>query len=692
MGKYGEKTNPPPGKSPLIPILDEISADNRNKKEPFLTALVVAKDTNLPGPKFFENWMRKYRNYSGPAKGLEAQKIHEEELKLIFNYWNDNPANHKKNTTIGFVVGAISFLIYFLTADLGGSDEAFGISLIFGGPLGIIVSFIVGRITKFDLKKNLLVGTLAGASIGLIIVLILISFLGPDDGVVGAFVIPGAIVGLAVAKLQSKPNDASKPTGATPSQESIKDNNGINHKNNVYVGAAVGGISHFIFMLISGWYYDILSLLFSSLIFGGIIGGTIGFIVGKISYSKKDKTENNVAIGVAVIIVAFIGLILTYFLNLVTDYNFPSSNASSLFVSAIVSIVVYLRNTRSQATGKNIKMSGEIKTKPISESVEEIKSEYAPEIIGEDKQTEVPIISEKESQPLTDILVKSAFSYKGATILYKIKVENPTPEPIADIKVTLFVPDVFLLSDPTKNIAMLKPDEGKTVTFEIRPTGECGDCNISGKVVYYDYSTKKTRESEIPPKNLSIVCPMLRSKEISEDAWRSALSGFTKAEESTKDIDMPASTLFDITSDILRDMNLYMLEPKINDSHDLYRAIARFYGEGVKELQYAAQIEVIGGSKKSRFILKAWAEREEALTGFYHGILDEIEKRVHVKGLIDTAMVQNIYQYGDRIGTQVKDSFVYKSSINDDAKTCPSCGREVGEDEQFCTECGERLI
>ena len=97
LGKYGEKTNPPPGKSPLIPILDKISTDNLNNKEPFLAALVVAENTYLPGPKFFEKWMRPYRNYSGPSKGPEAHKIHEEELKLIFNYWHGG--NDKLDTS-----------------------------------------------------------------------------------------------------------------------------------------------------------------------------------------------------------------------------------------------------------------------------------------------------------------------------------------------------------------------------------------------------------------------------------------------------------------------------------------------------------------------------------------------------------------------------------------------------------------
>jgi len=310
----------------------------------------------------------------------------------------------------------------------------------------------------------------------------------------------------------------------------------------------------------------------------------------------------------------------------------------------------------------------------------------------EEKQSNTPIIEKQETKSLNTIEVKSAFSYKGATILYKIKVENPTLEPIGDIKVNLYVPDVFLVSESTKSIAMLKPSESKTATFEIRPTGECGDCEVSGKVVYYDYSTKKTSEIEIPAKNLSIVCPMIHSKEISEDTWRNALSGFAKAEESTKEIDMPASTLFDITTDILQDMNLYMLEPKINDSSNLYRAVAKFYGEGVKELKYAAQIEVVGGAKKSKLILKSWAEREDALTGFYHGLLDELEKRVQVKGYINDSIVQNFYHYGDSVGTQVKDSFVYKSNVgNGDAGICPQCGKGKAEGEPFCSGCGAKF-
>jgi outer membrane protein assembly factor BamB len=305
-----------------------------------------------------------------------------------------------------------------------------------------------------------------------------------------------------------------------------------------------------------------------------------------------------------------------------------------------------------------------------------------------------PILQKPTIEPVSikepRIEISSAFGYKGATILYKIKVNNSTPEPISDIRVSLFVPDVFLLREKEKSIVMLEPHESNTVTFTIRPTGECGDCNVSGKVNYYDYSTKKRQEVDIHAKSLSIVCPMLKAKQIDKAAWKDTVSRLIKAEESTKEIQIPAETLFNMASRVVEDMNMFSLEPEVTSTPQLFNGVARFYSEGVKELKYAAQIEVVGGTKKSKLILKVWAEKEEALTGFYHGILDEIEKRVQVKGYIEDSIVQQFYHIGDRIGSVVKDSVVQRSTIGR-VKNCPSCGREVSGDERFCPDCGAEL-
>ncbi len=304
--------------------------------------------------------------------------------------------------------------------------------------------------------------------------------------------------------------------------------------------------------------------------------------------------------------------------------------------------------------------------------------------------TPVDTIKSKEESRIN---TSSAFGYKGATIIHKIKIKNPTSDPIGDIKIHLFVPDVFLLENKEKTISMLEPGESKTVTFEIRPTGECGECNVSGRVNYYDYSTKKRQETDLEIKSLSIVCPLLRVKEINKTEWRNIVNHLVKTEETTQDISMPSETLFNLVSRVIEDMNMFILEPEVTSTPQMFNGVARFYGEGVKELKYAAQIEVVGGAKRSKLILKAWAEREDALTGFYHGILDELEKRVQVKGYINDSIVQNFYHYGDNIGTQVKDSLVQRSNIGTgtDVKKCPNCGRDVDVNEKFCLECGAKL-
>ncbi len=413
----------------------------------------------------------------------------------------------------------------------------------------------------------------------------------------------------------------------------------------------------------------------------------------KISQSNYDDWTDSIYVSSDE--VAYVDAYLTqydrgrYSEEIYPDNSFDDGAAIILLV-LLLFILYMLRGIRKARKRKTARKLEAAKAKAKAKA--ETEAKLSKQVLTPQPEVE---IQPEEIQPFDQsekLITSSAFGYKGATIQYKVKIENQTSEPISDIKIHLFVPDVFLSDDSEKSISMLESGEGKTVTFEIRPTGECGDCNVSGRVNYYDYTTKKRQEMDLETKSLSVVCPLLKIKEIALAEWRSTISHFVKTEETTREILMPAETLFGMASRVIEDMNMFMLEPDISSTPQMYNGVARFYGVGVKDLKYAAQIEVVGGTKKSKLILKAWAEREEALIGFYHGILDEIEKRVQVKGLIDTDMVQNIYQYGDRIGTQVKDSFVYKSKVEaDEAKNCPQCGMEKREGQKFCSGCGTKF-
>ncbi|MDG6243703.1 MAG: hypothetical protein QCH31_04825 [Methanolobus sp.] len=369
------------------------------------------------------------------------------------------------------------------------------------------------------------------------------------------------------------------------------------------------------------------------------------------------------------------------------SYDYSGTSAEDEFYGMVGTVVIVLIAffvlRKISKKKKNKKTSKGMDEKSMTSSVPVI--ENTPDA-AENASKSVFEASVLQSSPINDpVVIRSAVQYKGASILYKIKVENTSKEPMGDISINIFVPEVFLIKESKKIIPMLQPGESKTVTFFIRPTGECGNCIIAGNIRYYDYSQKKHLQLDLSNKMVDIVCPVLRVTETDEATWRLDISSMMVAEEDTKDLGIPAENLFDIATRILKDMNMYMITPEITSTQQLFTGVARFYAEGVAGLKYAAYIEVVG-KRKSRLIVKAWAEKEEALTGFYHKILEEIEKRTDIKLFVDDSLTQ--YNISN---TTIQDSIIQRSNIGSGKRKCPKCGRDTGPDEKFCGNCGQKL-
>jgi len=260
----------------------------------------------------------------------------------------------------------------------------------------------------------------------------------------------------------------------------------------------------------------------------------------------------------------------------------------------------------------------------------------------------------------------SAVGYQGPRIIYKVKIENPGPEPICDVRVVIFHPkDMFLVDAPQKEIALLKPMESNTVTFYIRPTGECGKRTISGEADFYDYGSACRKKINITPRDVEVVCPIMSPMDIPDTEWNPLKQRLISSQDETKEIPIGADALSQIIFGAIKEFNMTPLkQTRVMDGAYVH-IIGRFAGKGVKGLEYAARVEVVGGPRESRVLLTCYTQTDAALTGFHHSLVDMIEKRTQVKRyLTDNIIIQNIkgdYIAGDKIS--IKDSVIQRSTI-----------------------------
>ena len=302
-----------------------------------------------------------------------------------------------------------------------------------------------------------------------------------------------------------------------------------------------------------------------------------------------------------------------------------------------------------------------------------------------------------------EIMITRAINYEKAYVIYKVKVTNNLKVPIAKILVKPFISsDLFILDKTSDKIDLLKPGNSRTVTFKLRPQGECGNVEIQGDISYYDMSTDKEESISIKSIETAVICPMMKRVEVDLSEWDSIVSTLASVQERTKDVPVGKDELFDIVSDILKDIGMYPVTTKTTER----RNVGQFYCEGVKGLKYAVKLEAIGGEHKSKLILRTYAESQESLIGCYYKVLDEIETRTDIKRYIDEPMIVQHFQ-GDYISggkTEIKDAIIQRSQIGvrsvkeeeekrGAANLCPECGNVIALENKSlrCKDCKKKF-
>jgi energy-coupling factor transporter transmembrane protein EcfT len=251
LGKYGEKTNPPPWNNPLIPILDEISTDNFNNKEPLLAALVVNKNAGIPGDDFFKKWMRLPKGpYPYPPEGPENQEIHELELKRVYDHWHDEDYKMYQSSSNIYPISNMSF-----TESSDKLNEIDTKKSHTQNPEHLENKMVKSTSILDLLNPGIKIGIIIGLIIGLMMKAI----------IAGSII--GLVVGIIISKMFSKEHES-------PLQGLFI---------GVLLGAFIGGIIGLILFTNN-------NLSGSGFFVGGIVGGITAF---KILFdNKKIKTRN----------------------------------------------------------------------------------------------------------------------------------------------------------------------------------------------------------------------------------------------------------------------------------------------------------------------------------------------------------------------------------------------------------------
>jgi len=121
-----------------------------------------------------------------------------------------------------------------------------------------------------------------------------------------------------------------------------------------------------------------------------------------------------------------------------------------------------------------------------------------------------PIMEVEKEVAEGPLLIKRAFDYVGASIRFKVVVENKAKENLQNISVMLNIKEQFEVAQPMQKVALLEPEESRGVDFTLVPL-TCGKSKIYGTVIYHD-ANGRLYSSEINPLIVQIKCPLVQPR------------------------------------------------------------------------------------------------------------------------------------------------------------------------------------
>jgi hypothetical protein len=236
-----------------------------------------------------------------------------------------------------------------------------------------------------------------------------------------------------------------------------------------------------------------------------------------------------------------------------------------------------------------------------------------------------------EAKPRGEVMIASTVGYNGASLFYKVKIDNRTAFPISDVFIKPRISkNFFTLHEDEKSIPVIRPYDSKAVKFGIVPKpNEINEDEILGRVDYYNPGIDEYEERSLIPKKIKITWPVLKATKIENEEWKNVTSTLLKAEEVIPEIPLSGEKFENLIFDIVKNKGyLVSLEEKGGET---YTASNKFYAIDENSLKYGGELVVTAKKKNeepSQLKIVVYTENKESLVGLYYLIFHDINKGI----------------------------------------------------------------
>jgi len=194
------------------------------------------------------------------------------------------------------------------------------------------------------------------------------------------------------------------------------------------------------------------------------------------------------------------------------------------------------------------------------------------------------------------------------SMFYQVEIENNTDYPMGNIRIDFGKKNKLgrFGSADVEN-RLLDPGEKLKVKVPFQPLYQGGTEELQFEILFFDFKYKVEERVLMRTEPLKVVVPKFTPVELDEDGFRYLTSDLYRWAMETEILPIPPKELYGVIVNRLKKIGFEEAHEMINER--LFRAINQLVATDKKGRKWAAQVQVIGKDKESKFLLYTFGER-----------------------------------------------------------------------------------